>query len=160
MAVDIILNIEGVTGESKIQGFEGKIDILSWNWGLTNSGDMHMGTGGGSGKVDVHDISLSKYIDKATPALIRACCNGSHFNKADLVVRKAGGNAVEYLKIELEKVLVSNINSGGGGGDDRIMEDLSLNFAQYKLTYTPQEDDGTAGSPIELGWNIEGNCEV
>jgi len=159
MAVDIILNIEGVTGESKIKGFEGKIDILSWNWGLTNSGDMHTGTGGGSGKVDVHDISLSKYIDKATPALIKACCTGNHFNKATLVVRKAGGDAVEYLKIELDKVLISNINSGAGGGDDRIMEDLSLNFAKYKLTYTPQKDDGTADAPIVLGWDIEGNCE-
>ena len=46
MAVDILLEISGVDGESQIQGYEDKIDILSWSWGATNSGDMH--TGGGA----------------------------------------------------------------------------------------------------------------
>ncbi len=161
MAVDILLDIEGVTGESKIQGFENKIDILSWNWGLTNSGDMHSGGGGGSGKVDVHDLSLTKYIDKSTPTLTKSCSNGNHFPKAMLTVRKSGGDApVEYLTLEMKKVLVTGIHSGGGAGDDRIMEDIVLNFAEYKFSYKPQKDDGTAEAPIDFGWSMEADHEV
>ncbi|MCD6291907.1 MAG: type VI secretion system tube protein Hcp [Deltaproteobacteria bacterium] len=161
MAIDILLDIEGVTGESKITGYEGKIDVLSWNWGMNNSGDMHSGGGGGSGKVDVHDISLSKFLDKSTPTLTKNCCTGNHFKKAKLVVRKAGGDSpVEYLVLELKKVLITGIHSGGGQDDDRITEDITLNFAEYKLIYKPQSDTGTAEAPIEIGWSMETNQEV
>ena len=106
MAVDILLEISGVDGESQIQGYEDKIDILSWSWGATNSGDMHTGGGGGSGKVDVHDLALTKYVDKASTNLLKNCCSGKHFDYALLIVRKSGGDApVEYLKLKMEMML-------------------------------------------------------
>ena len=67
MAVDFLLKINGVDGESKISGHEGEIDVLAWSWGMSQTGTMHVGGGGGAGKVDVQDISLTKYVDKATP---------------------------------------------------------------------------------------------
>ena len=43
-----------------------EIDVLAWSWGMSQSGSMHMG-GGGAGKVNVQDLSFTKYIDKSTP---------------------------------------------------------------------------------------------
>ncbi|MCD6535309.1 MAG: type VI secretion system tube protein Hcp [Deltaproteobacteria bacterium] len=161
MAVDILLEIEGVDGESKISGYEDKIDVLSWTWGMSNSGDMHSGGGGGSGKVDVQDLTLTKYVDKSTVALTKNCCMGKHFATAKMVVRKSGGDSpVEYLVLELKKVLVTGIQSGGGQGDDRIMEDITLNFAEFKFTYNLQSDDGSVASTIPIGWSMETNQEV
>ena len=64
MAVDIILLIDGIKGETQIKEFKDKggIDVLSWNWGMTQSGTTHMGPGGGSGKVNADGWSgpLSK----------------------------------------------------------------------------------------------------
>ena len=79
--IDILLKIEGVDGESVIQDHEGEIDVLAWSWGLSQSGSMHVGGGAGSGKVNVQDISLTKYVDKATPSLMRTCCNGEHLTE-------------------------------------------------------------------------------
>ena len=73
MAVDILLKISGVEGESVIAEHEGEIDLVNWNWNLNQSGSMHIGGGGGAGKVDVGDIMITKYVDKSTPDLIRAC---------------------------------------------------------------------------------------
>jgi type VI secretion system secreted protein Hcp len=159
MAVDILLKIEGVDGESVIDSHEGEIDVLSWSWGMTQSGSMHVGGGGGSGKVNMQDISLTKYVDKASTNLMRACCNGEHLSSATLTVRKAGKNPVDYMVITMEPVLVTSLSTGGSGGEDRLTENVSLTFAKVKVGYTPQKPDGTPDAAIELTWNVEKNVE-
>jgi len=159
MAVDYLLKINGVDGESKISGHEDEIDVLAWSWGMSQSGTMHVGGGGGAGKVDVQDISLTKYVDKATPTLIKMCCNGKHFDEVLLTARKAGEEALEYFKIKMTQVLVTSINTGGSGGEDRLTENVSLNFAKYEVAYTPQKEDGSGDAEITVTWNIEKNVE-
>lgn len=159
MAVDFLLKIDGVAGESQIKGHEKEIDVLAWSWGMTQTGTMHTGGGGGAGKVDVHDISLTKYVDKATPTLMKMCCNGKHIKQALLTVRKAGEHPLDYLKIKMSDVLVSSINDGGSGGDERLTENVTFDFAKYELGYTPQKADGTGDAEITIKWNIGKNVE-
>ncbi len=159
MAVDILLKIEGLEGESMIQDHEGEIDILAWNWGMSQSGSMHGGGGGGSGKVNIQDVSFTKYVDKASPHLMRACCNGEHLAEAVLVVRKAGKDALDYFKVTMSPVLVTSVSTGGSGGEDRLTENVSINFAKMEVGYTPQKEDGTGDAEVTLKWNIEKNVE-
>ena len=159
MAVDITLKIDGVNGESKIKDHEGEIDVLAWSWGLSQSGSMHIGGGGGLGKVSIQDVSITKYIDNASTNLIRKCCNGSHLKDAVLTVRKAGQNPIDYVVITMSPVLVTSVNSAGSSGDDRLTENVTLNFATVKFSYTPQNEDGSADATLDLVWNIEKNKE-
>ena len=67
MAVDIFLKLSNnIKGESQDETHRNEIDVLAWNWGLTQSGTTHVGSGGGGGKVNVQDITLTKYVDLAT----------------------------------------------------------------------------------------------
>ena len=50
-AVDYFLKIDGVDGESTDDKHKGEIDILSWSWGVQQSGTMAHGGGGGEGKL-------------------------------------------------------------------------------------------------------------
>ena len=159
MAVDILLKIDGVDGESVIADHEGEIDILSWSWGMSQSGTMHNGGGGGSGKVIIQDVSFTKTVDKTSPNLIRACCNGEHFAEAVLLVRKAGKDPLDYFKVTMSPVLVTSVSTGGSGGDDRLTENVSINFAKMQIGYTPQKEDGTGEAEVTLNWNIEKNIE-
>lgn len=159
MAVDFLLKIEGVDGESQIQDHENEIDIMEWSWGMSQSGTMHMGGGGGAGKVDVHDIALTKQVDKATPVLMKMCCNGKHIKEALLVTRKAGEQSLDYMKIKMSDVLVTSVNTGGSGGEDRLKESVTLNFAKVEVGYTPQKPDGSGDAEISINWNIEKNVE-
>ena len=160
MAVDMFLKIEGIAGESSDHAHGEEIDVLAWSWGMSQSGTTHMGGGGGAGKVNVQDVSFTKYVDKASPDLMLGCCNGKHFPKAMLTVRKAGENPVEYIKITMEPVLVTSVSTGGSGGEDRLTENVTLNFAKVKTEYTPQADDGTEEAALEYGWNIKENCKL
>jgi type VI secretion system secreted protein Hcp len=159
MAVDMFLKIEGVDGESKDKTHKKEIDVLAWSWGLSNSGSAHVGGGAGMGKVNVQDLSLTKYVDSSSPALALACCNGTHYATATLVVRKAGGSPVEYVKIKLDEILISGISHGGSGGEDRLTENVILNFAKVGFEYVPQDDKGAAQTAIPMSWDIAANSK-
>jgi type VI secretion system secreted protein Hcp len=125
---------------------------------MSQTGTFHLGGGGGAGKVNVQDLSITKYVDKSTPNLLKLCATGEHVPEAQLVVRKAGGkDAVEFLKVKLTKVMVTNVSTGGSKGDERVTENVTLNFIQFKYEYTPQKADGTADAPIPLTYNIAEN---
>ena len=111
-------------------------------------------------KVSVQDMSLTKYVDKSSPMLQLACCNGKHFKECLLTVRKAGEKPLEYLKITMKEVIISSISTGGSGGEDRLTENVTLNFAEFKTEYTPQKPDGSGDAAIEAAWNIAENKKV
>jgi type VI secretion system secreted protein Hcp len=158
MAVDMFLKLDNIKGEATGEGHAQEIDVLSWSWGATQSTTSHMGGGGGSGKVNISDLSIVKPLDASTPELLKACYSGQHFEKALLTVRKAGGKEkVEYVKIVLEHVLVSAVQTGGAGDQDRLTETLTLNFAKVNFVYTSQDGKGGKGASIEAPWNIPEN---
>lgn len=161
MSMDVFLKIEGCDGESVDNAHADEIDVLAWDWGMSQSGSTHVGMGSGSGKVNVRDLTITKYVDKATPNLMKTCCNGTHYPEATLVVRKAGGDApVEYYKLKMYPVMITNIESGGSGDQDRLTETVTLNFGKMEVDYTPQKDDGSADAEIHIGWDIATNTEM
>ncbi|WP_411840250.1 Hcp family type VI secretion system effector [Paracoccus sp. ME4] len=162
MAVDIFLKLSNnIKGESQDDRHRDEIDVLAWNWGLTQSGTTHLGKGGGGGKVNVQDITLTKYVDLATNDLIKRCTSGEHIETGELIVRKSGGTApVEYLRIKMQNIMISSYSTGGSkDGLDRIQETLTLNFRKFEVLYTLQEDSGAAGAETMSGWDIAENRE-
>jgi len=159
-AVDMFLKLTGIEGESTDSTHGKEIDVLAWSWGASNSGTTHVGGGGGGGIVNVQDLSLTKYVDKASPALLLRVMNGSHIDEATLVVRKAGSTPVEYIKIVMTEVLVTSISLGGSGGEDRLTENVSLNFAKVEFTYVQTDQYGKTvlGSPSPTKWDITVNA--
>lgn len=158
MAVDMFLEIKGeIEGESQDAKHKKSIDVLAWSWGMSQSGSFHVGGGGGSGKANFQDISVTKWIDNASAILMLYCANGDHFTDAKLTVRKAGKKPLEYLIVEMKDVLVTSVSTGGSGGEDKLTENISLNFRACKVTYKEQKKDGTAGPEKIFQWNIAEN---
>lgn len=160
MAVDMFLKLDDVKGESVDHKHKNEIDVLAWSWGMSQSGTTHTGGGGGAGKVSVQDLSFTKYIDKSSPDLMLSCCNGKHYKEALLTVRKAGEKPLEYLKIHLKEIIISSLSNGGSGGEDRLTENVTLNFAEFKVEYTPQKPDGSGDAVVTAAWNIAENVKA
>jgi len=151
-AVDMFLKLEGIQGESADKANAGSIDVLAWAEGLSQSGTTHLGGAGGAGKVNVQDISLTKYLDSSSPSLRKYISSGMIIPSALLTVRTAGVTPRIFFKIEMKNILVSSVSAGGSGGEDRLTENLSLNFAEVKWTYIKPD-----GSEVSAGWNIPEN---
>jgi type VI secretion system secreted protein Hcp len=154
MAVDMFIKIDGIKGESKDSKHPDEIDVIAWSWGATNSGSSHIGGGSGSGKVNVHDLSITKYVDKASADLFKACAQGKHIANALLTVRKAGGtDPLEYLKVTMNDFIISSVSTGGSHGEERLTENVTINFSKIKYEYKEQKADGSPGSnfPVTIG---------
>lgn len=159
--VDMFLKIDGVKGESQDQTYKEQIDVLAWSWGLSNSSTMHLGGGGGAGKANFQDLSITKFIDVSSPELMLAVSTGKIYKTAELILRKPGGDKpVDYYKIMMTDVIVTSLSTGGSGGEDRLTENITLNFATVKVEYIPQQKDGSNGTLAEFGFDIAQNIQL
>lgn len=160
MATDMYLKLEGIEGESLDDAHKNEIQVMSFDYGATQSATAHEGGGSTSGRADVHDLTVVKHVDKSSPVLFHYCASGAHIAKATLSVRKsAGAKKVDYLVLTMEQVLISSFKSGAQGTADRVTETMVLNFATIKVQYTPQKEDGTALASTEKGWHIAKNID-
>lgn len=158
MAVDMFLDIEGeIKGESMDSAHKDTIDVLAWSWGMSQSGSFHVGGGGGAGKANFQDISVTKWVDQSSAELMKYCASGDHFPSAKLIVRKAGKKPLEYIIIEMTKVMITSVSTGGSGGEDKLTENVSLNFGAVKFSYQRQKDDGSGEAAKEFPWDIAAN---
>jgi type VI secretion system secreted protein Hcp len=161
MAIDAFLQFDpAVKGESVAKGMEGQIDILAWSWGMSQSGTTHMGTGGGAGKVAIQDLSFTKYVDSSSPNLLAKCCTGEHFTTATLTIRKPGKTPLDYLIIVFTDLIISSVSVGGSGGEERLTENITINFSKFEHKYRKQKTDGSGDSWIPAGYDIAKNAEV
>lgn len=160
MAIDMYLKVDGVTGESNDSNHKGWADIYSFSWGAKQQGNMAVGGGGGTGKVQYHDLSVQAFIDKGTPAVLKFCSSGKHVDKVELSVCKAGGTQIEYCRIVLEDVLITSCQFTGVGSTDNIIMTYAFQAAQVKISYWEQAEQGTKGAESTSGWDIKGNKEI
>lgn len=157
MAVDYFLKIDSIPGESTDKAHGKEIDLQSWSWGESNSGKHDSGGGGGAGKVAMQDFHFTMKVNKSSPKLFLACATGQHIKEALLTCRKAGKEQQEYLKIKFSDLLVSSYQTGGSGGAEVPVEQISFNFAKIEVSYAPQKPDGKLDSPVVHNYSVKTN---
>jgi type VI secretion system secreted protein Hcp len=111
----MFLKIDGIEGDSIDHKHKGEIEILSFSWGLNNSGTMAHGGGGGEGKASFKDISFVTSVSTASPRLVEKCCTGQHISSAQLTVATKETRQ-EFFKIKLSDCIISSYQTGAGGG--------------------------------------------
>ena len=156
------LKLEGIEGESQDADHSGEIDVLSFAESISNAGTYDAGTGGNTGKAAYGDLTLMKYMDKSSTTLRQYCGLGTAIDTATISCNKqAGEKKVEYLKITMHNVVLTNVQgSGSGGSSDPIMESLSLNFAGIEYDYTQQSNTGDAMGTTHFGRDIQKNQNI
>ncbi|MFK0380195.1 Hcp family type VI secretion system effector [Pandoraea sp. NPDC090278] len=159
MAQDIFLKINGIDGESHDNSHKNEIEVLNWGWAISQQSSMHSGSGGGAGKATVSDLSFEHYIDRASPNLMKYCLTGKHIDQAVLVMRKAGGNPLEYEKITMTDVIVTMVGPRGSASAERATETVALSFSKVRQEYVVQNAQGGSGGAVTASYDIKGNKE-
>lgn len=160
-AVDYFLKIDGIPGESKDAKHQGEVDVLAWSWGETATAPSGPGGGGGAGKVTIQDLNFTSRISKASPQLMLACASGKHIKSAVLTARGGGESQAEFLIVTLEDVLVSSVQTAAGGeGQSGPLDSIALNFSRIQVEYREANPDGTLGTPVEFGWDVDQNRAI
>jgi type VI secretion system secreted protein Hcp len=64
MAADIFAKIGDIKGESLDAKHKDEVEVLSWSWGVAQSGSIS--GGGGQGKASFNDFHFTHLIDKSS----------------------------------------------------------------------------------------------
>jgi type VI secretion system secreted protein Hcp len=109
----------------------GSFEILAFSWGASSSGTAQAG-GAGSGRVNIQDVSLTKYVDALSPGLFGALATGQHFQNATITFTSKSGTPV--VRLLVEELIITSLSTGGSSGEARLTENVTINFA--KVTYS------------------------
>ena len=107
MAVDMFLKIDDIKGESaSTRRHKDEIEVLSWSWGMSPVGDRPTRRRAvGAGKVNVQDLSFTKYIDTSSPNLMQGLLpTASTSDGAADGPQGRRASPLEYLKIKMGDV--------------------------------------------------------
>jgi type VI secretion system secreted protein Hcp len=151
-AVDAFIKFDGVSGESHQPGRTGWIEIDSWSFGASQAGTHSYGSGGGEGKVSVHDISITKKMDKASPLLANAALTGKHFQTVTLDVKN--------LHYVFEDVVIKSVQHQGLMGDGRARELIKMSYVRDAIHDPPVDRslNGNAAVSTRLVTPIQPNA--
>jgi type VI secretion system secreted protein Hcp len=142
-----------VTGGSTSPGHVGEIEILSWSHGFSQPTSPVRSTGGsGVEQANHSNFTFTKYVDSASSDLLKQSWTGKQFQKATVTCYRSEGTAdnkpVQYLMIEMEHVIISNLSISGGAGDLPV-ENVSLDYGIVKYTYMPQKNAAGTGAAAQ-----------
>lgn len=151
MAVDIFLKIGDIKGESTDAKHPSEIVIESFSFG--QAGDMNADTGQRTGKIAMQDYNFVMNVNVASPRLMTYCADGQHITDALLTLRKAGANAVEFMKIKFIDVMISSFQAGGTQADIVPTDQFSMWFGKIELAYSRQKPDGSLEPPVYFKWD-------
>jgi type VI secretion system secreted protein Hcp len=157
MASDIFAKIGDIKGESLDSKHKDEVEVLSWSWGVNQTGTIGTDGGGGAGKAVFSDFNFTHQIDKASPLLLKACATGQHIKEAFITVRKAGKGQQEFLIIKMNDVLITAVSMSGAGDSSSNAEYVALQFAKVDLEYKPQKPDGSLDAGIHFKYDIKAN---
>lgn len=161
MATNMYIKFDGVDGESEDKNHAQWIEILNWSHGFSQpSSPVRASSGSTVEKANHSSLNFTKYMDIATKDLLQACWNGKQYPKVDIECFRSDGtddNAIKYLMINMEQVVISNYSFSGGGGDIPI-ENLSLSYGKITYTYdSKKKDDGAAAGAKVVSHDLKTN---
>jgi type VI secretion system secreted protein Hcp len=187
MSNDFFLKLDGIQGETKDEEHQGEIDVSGWSFGVNDDDEDQsrdaraisggrdnlpvfasasrraeaVGGAGFNGSVRVGDLHVTKYIDGASAPLLKASTTQQKIAKAILTCRKASGaEALEYLQIQLQDVMVSSWNVATDDGELLPVEHLVLSYSRIEFVYQPQGRKGTAEGKKHAGWDRKLNASM
>ena len=159
--MDVIIMDMGkdVTGESSLTDYVGKMELLSFSHGVAMqiTGDIS-NTERTSGKPNHQDMTVTKYLDAASPVLAQGCCQGTGYPQVDIIIgRNDSGKVIELMRYTMKNVLVSSISVGGGGGDKPV-ETVTLNYNDIAWKFTSQKSTIGQNGVVNGTWNLATNA--
>ncbi|WP_231876298.1 Hcp family type VI secretion system effector [Azotobacter vinelandii] len=164
MSTSMHLKIEGVQGESQESQHAAWLDIKSFTWGISQPGSLDSGGGGTPGRASFTDLHVVSYVESSAPTAFKKCANGTSLGTVELSCsRLSDGDKMVFMTITLTNVLVTKADIKGVDRDDeqeRLLIEYAFQAPEVEFGYTPQQDDGSAGGEVTMGWNIPQNTEL
>jgi type VI secretion system Hcp family effector len=149
--LDHFLYIDGLTGESVDAGHPGWIELFDFNWGISQTGIV------APVRPLLQDFTVTKLVDRASPDLALACAQCRHFPTMIIEIVQAGAahEGRAFMAYRLNDCIVSSLQPATQ--HERLVERLTINFAEIEWRYSVRRPDGGYEEPITRSFSISRN---
>ena len=135
-ASDLHLKLAGIPGEAVAKLHASEIDATGFCF-----------AGGGSGTFG--SFTVQKLYDKSSGPIAKALQQGTSISDGTVTLTSVG-QIPQYLTFAFKGLQVDGYRQGGHGSP--LQEDVSLSWRDVQVTYTPQNPDGSAGTPVVVSF--------
>ena len=153
------LKIGDIKGQAEDDKHKDWIEVLSI--GQVMSRPIVAGSGGQAGRqqssVTCAPIQVTKRLDKSTPKITEAVCDGKTFAEVeiDLCTSEGASGRQPYYKIKLKNVKVTDhALSASTEGGTMDSESLALNYTEAEWVYTSFKADGSKDGDTKATWKV------
>lgn len=150
VSIFLDLSNDKIKGEAISPGHEEQIEVLSLSFGGSSTSTVL-----NPGKSSIQDIGITKYTDQSTLALMTRLLTGNSLSTARIeFVETINQKEVPVVTFELKEVLVTSHATGGTKDQNRLTENLTLNFEHITFeTFSYAPDGGQTANPI-MTWDV------
>lgn len=146
-AQGMYLRFGQIVGGSMAANFRGWSDVLHYAFDISIKP--------GAKRAVIVPLVVTKYVDRASPLLRVACCNGEPFTEILLV---SGG--ADYMKITLTDARIVSITGDVYDENNIPTEIIEFSAGSVRWEYTMRSNTGQPVAPVKGGWNIKANTQM
>lgn len=141
----LFLSIPTIPGDSLASQHPHEIVVTSMNWGVNNP------AGTAAGAV-INNLTVTKQIDSASPALMKATAAGTALGTIVITGEKSGTTPVTFVTLTLTGAKARSFNEAGGLAALPV-DSVAFSYTSMKLTYIRQNSTGTS-TTFTACWNL------
>lgn len=106
---NFFLMIAGIPGESSDDRHRNWIEVISFKEGVSQISTGPRAAGGGAGRVQFSDLTVTKVVDRASVKLKDFCSKGAHIKDVILACAFKVGDKHEIYNVKLMNAVVSGV---------------------------------------------------
>ena len=163
MALQMMMRIDGVVGESSSFKHKGWSNFLSWSWGMTSNRKVSQTIDGD--KTSLNEISIIKEIGSDSSDIRQLYAEGVLIPTVELNMFPATVKRevpIDYVDIKLEGVLIKSIVTGGSVEDSFFKEHITLLFDKVRFNYRTLNANSKVSAEDaaeDFVWNVSDNAK-
>jgi type VI secretion system secreted protein Hcp len=142
---DIVMFLKwwGTEGESTVLGYEGWIDIDTFNWGEAMTAVTSAVGGRAAAKLNMTDFNFAMKTNLASPRLFLECATARYRDATlDICTPVGESSPMVFLRFNLTSATITRYSIAGSTPMDRPVDEFSIAFSKITMTYWQYDEGG------------------
>jgi type VI secretion system secreted protein Hcp len=151
----IYMKYGDITGDATQNGYEGYINLTSFDWGL----DRHFAvdqvgraTNREAAQAQIRRCHVSKDVDHSSGQILEAVATHFKSEKCTIVFVRTGNPGNAYLTFTLTDALIAKL-AVNSGQPERPAENLEIDFTELEISCSTLAEDNTSEVPMVITYS-------
>ena len=157
-STNYILKIESIRGETKRDGKDDLIEVLSFEYGISAG---HFQGEGSSKRRKYTNIRFRKLVDRSSVVIQQMLATNSKIRQATLTLSKAGGDELIFYKVVLKDAYIVSYKIHGEDFPDEFRalpkDEFEISFRRIEIEYEQQNERGLKEGHVSFMDDIGSN---